>query len=202
MLQVPEFIKILWRTSVWRIKSSEKAVYLTFDDGPNPVVTPQVLNILEEYGVKATFFCVGENVEKFPEIFNEVKKRCHSVGNHTYNHVNGFEKSVKEYMDNVSKADELIQSKLFRPPHGKITFGQVKALKNDFKIIMWDFITYDYDKNVTPEAILKEIKKRTRKGSIVTFHDSLKAERNVLAVLPDALKFWKKEGYEIRPLTL
>ncbi|MHB9055340.1 MAG: polysaccharide deacetylase family protein [Paludibacteraceae bacterium] len=200
MLQVPEFIKILWRTSVWRIKSGGKAVYLTFDDGPNPVVTPQVLNILEEYGVKATFFCVGENVEKFPEVFNEVKKRGHSLGNHTYNHVKGFEKSVKEYVDNVSRADELIQSKLFRPPHGKITFRQVKALKNDFKIIMWDFITYDYDKNVTPEAILKEIKKRTRKGSIVTFHDSLKAEMNVLAVLPDALKFWEKEGYEIRPL--
>ena len=202
MRQVPDIVKTLWRTPVWRINTSEKVIYLTFDDGPNPEVTPQLLDILDEYKAKATFFCVGENVSRYPEIFAEVKQRGHAVGNHTYNHVKGNEKTVQEYVQNVWKADELIHSKLFRPPHGRITFKQVNKLKKDFKIIMWDFITYDFDKELKPVEIMKEVKKRCRKGSIVVFHDSLKARENMLVVLPEALKFWKENGYEICALTI
>ena len=200
MRQIPDFIKLMWRTPVWRINPSEKVIYLTFDDGPNPEVTPQVLDILDEFEAKATFFCVGENVMKYPEIFQEVKHRGHAVGNHTFNHVKGTEKTVKEYVDNVGKAHEYIHSKLFRPPHGRITLSQVNKLKADFKIIMWDFITYDFDRQVTSTEILKEVKLRSRNGSVVIFHDSLKARKNVLEALPEALRYWKKEGYEVKAL--
>ena len=200
MRQIPDFIKLMWRTPVWRINPSEKVIYLTFDDGPNPEVTPRVLDILDEFEAKATFFCVGENVMKYPEIFQEVKHRGHAVGNHTFNHVKGTEKTVKEYVDNVGKAHEYIHSKLFRPPHGRITLSQVNKLKADFKIIMWDFITYDFDRQVTSTEILKEVKLRSRNGSVVIFHDSLKARKNVLEALPEALRYWKKEGYEVKAL--
>ena len=200
MRQIPDFIKLMWRTPVWRINPSEKVIYLTFDDGPNPEVTPQVLDILDEFEAKATFFCVGENVMKYPEIFQEVKHRGHAVGNHTFNHVKGTEKTVKVYVDNVGKAHEYIHSKLFRPPHGRITLSQVNKLKADFKIIMWDFITYDFDRQVTSTEILKEVKIRSRNGSVVIFHDSLKARKNVLEALPEALRYWKKEGYEVKAL--
>lgn len=200
MRQIPDFIKLMWRTPVWRINPSEKVIYLTFDDGPNPEVTPRVLDILDEFEAKATFFCVGENVMKYPEIFQEVKHRGHAVGNHTFNHVKGTEKTVKVYVDNVGKAHEYIHSKLFRPPHGRITLSQVNKLKADFKIIMWDFITYDFDRQVTSTEILKEVKIRSRNGSVVIFHDSLKARKNVLEALPEALRYWKKEGYEVKAL--
>lgn len=200
MRQIPDFIKLMWRTPVWRINPSEKVIYLTFDDGPNPEVTPRVLDILDEFEAKATFFCVGENVMKYPKIFQEVKHRGHAVGNHTFNHVKGTEKTVKEYVDNVGKAHEYIHSKLFRPPHGRITLSQVNKLKADFKIIMWDFITYDFDRQVTSTEILKEVKLRSRNGSVVIFHDSLKARKNVLEALPEALRYWKKEGYEVKAL--
>ena len=200
MRQIPDFIKLMWRTPVWRINPSEKVIYLTFDDGPNPEVTPRVLDILDEFEAKATFFCVGENVLKYPKIFQEVKHRGHAVGNHTFNHVKGTEKTVKEYVDNVGKAHEYIHSKLFRPPHGRITLSQVNKLKADFKIIMWDFITYDFDRQVTSTEILKEVKIRSRNGSVVIFHDSLKARKNVLEALPEALRYWKKEGYEVKAL--
>ena len=200
MRQIPDFIKLMWRTPVWRINPSEKVIYLTFDDGPNPEVTPRVLDILDEFEAKATFFCVGENVLKYPKIFQEVNHRGHAVGNHTFNHVKGTEKTVKEYVDNVGKAHEYIHSKLFRPPHGRITLSQVNKLKADFKIIMWDFITYDFDRQVTSTEILKEVKIRSRNGSVVIFHDSLKARKNVLEALPEALRYWKKEGYEVKAL--
>ena len=200
MRQIPDFIKLMWRTPVWRINPSEKVIYLTFDDGPNPEVTPRVLDILDEFEAKATFFCVGENVLKYPKIFQEVKHRGHAVGNHTFNHVKGTEKTVKVYVDNVGKAHEYIHSKLFRPPHGRITLSQVNKLKADFKIIMWDFITYDFDRQVTSTEILKEVKIRSRNGSVVIFHDSLKARKNVLEALPEALRYWKKEGYEVKAL--
>ena len=197
MLQVPEILKSVIKNVVWRINPAEKVIYLTFDDGPNPGVTPQVLDILDRFEVKATFFCVGENVSRFPDVFDEVKRRGHTVGNHTFNHLKGFEYSTDDYVRNVKKASEFIDSRLFRPPHGQIKPSQIKALKDDYLIIMWDFITYDYDKRIEPEKIIAEVKKRSRNGSIVVFHDSLKAEKNVLQVLPEALRFWKENGYEV-----
>lgn len=197
MLQVPEILKSVIKNVVWRINPAKKVIYLTFDDGPNSRVTPLVLDILDRFEVKATFFCVGENVSRFPDVFDEVKRRGHTVGNHTFNHLKGFEYSTDDYVRNVKKASEFIDSRLFRPPHGQIKPSQIKALKDDYLIIMWDFITYDYDKRIEPEKIIAEVKKRSRNGSIVVFHDSLKAEKNVLQVLPEALRFWKENGYKV-----
>ena len=197
MLQVPEILKSVIKNVVWRINPAEKVIYLTFDDGPNSRVTPLVLDILDRFEVKATFFCVGENVSRFPDVFDEVKRRGHTVGNHTFNHLKGFEYATDDYVRNVEKANGYIKSDLFRPPHGQIKPSQIKALKDDYRIIMWDFITYDYDKRIEPEKIIAEVKKRSRNGSIVVFHDSLKAEKNVLQVLPEALRFWKENGYKV-----
>ena len=197
MLQVPEILKSVIKNVVWRINPAEKVIYLTFDDGPNSRVTPLVLDILDRFEVKATFFCVGENVSRFPDVFDEVKRRGHTVGNHTFNHLKGFEYATDYYVRNVEKANGYIKSDLFRPPHGQIKPSQIKALKDDYRIIMWDFITYDYDKRIEPEKIIAEVKKRSRNGSIVVFHDSLKAEKNVLQVLPEALRFWKENGYKV-----
>lgn len=197
MLQVPEILKSVIKNVVWQINPAKKVIYLTFDDGPNSRVTPLVLDILDRFEVKATFFCVGENVSRFPDVFDEVKRRGHTVGNHTFNHLKGFEYATDYYVRNVEKANGYIKSDLFRPPHGQIKPSQIKALKDDYRIIMWDFITYDYDKRIEPEKIIAEVKKRSRNGSIVVFHDSLKAEKNVLQVLPEALRFWKENGYKV-----
>lgn len=194
-MQFPSFLRPLFGRLTWRVKTSSRLIYLTFDDGPVPEVTPRILDLLDQYGWKATFFCVGENVSKYPELYREILHRGHHVGNHSYNHVQGFKLSVQDYVANVKKASELIDSKLFRPPHGRIKFSQIKALKNDYQIIMWDVISYDYDKKKSPEVILNIIKQYLRKGSIVVFHDSIKAEKNVLTVLPKALEYWKEQNY-------
>ena len=201
MLQVPAILRLFYKDAVWRLNPNEKVIYLTFDDGPNPVVTPQVLSLLEDYGVKATFFCIGDNVSKYPELFDELSAKGHAIGNHTFNHLRGFDTPTNEYVENVLKADSLIGSRLFRPPHGRIKLGQFRILKKEFKVIMWDIISYDYNKKISPETIMREIRLKSRNGSIVVFHDSLKAEKNVLAVLPQALKFWHDSGYELRTIT-
>lgn len=194
-MQFPRFLRPLFGKLTWRVKTDSKLIYLTFDDGPVPEVTPQVLDILDEYGWKATFFCVGDNVRKYPEVYQEVLRRGHRVGNHSFNHIRGYRYSVEDYVANVQKASAYIESRLFRPPHGRITFSQIKALKEDYDIVMWDVITYDYDKKKKPEQIMRTVRNYLRKGSIVVFHDSIKAKDNVLTVLPQALAYWKENGY-------
>lgn len=193
-------LKPLLRNTVWRMNKAERAIYLTFDDGPNPKVTPLTLEILEQFGAKATFFLVGENAANYPHLCEEIVERGHSIGNHTFNHLKGTDFSVADYVENVRKAEKYISSRIFRPPYGRITPKQVKALKADYTIVMWDIITYDYDRTVSPTAIIDLIKKRSRNGSIVVFHDSLKAEQNMLATLPVALKFWQEAGYTVKAI--
>jgi len=194
-VQFPDLLRPFLGKLLWRKDSSEKVIYVTFDDGPVPEVTPLVLDLLDEYNIKATFFCVGENVEKYPEIYNEVLKRGHHTGNHTYNHLKGISVSTDEYVANVQKAAERIDSNLFRPPFGRIKNKQKRALRDRYEIVMWDLITYDYDKSLSPETILHNIKRFSRNGSLVVFHDSIKAERNMLAVLPLAIEYWNSKGY-------
>ncbi len=191
-------LRLFYRGVVWRMPKSERVIYLTFDDGCVPEVTPQVLEILERYGVQATFFCVGENVHKYPELFAQLSN--HAIGCHTYNHVVGTRTSTKDYVANTLKANELINGNLFRPPHGRMTFAQKRVLKRHFRIVFWDLLTNDFDQRLSPEEIMRNIRRYSRNGSIVVFHDSIKAKRNVLAVLPQAIEFWQSEGYEFRTL--
>jgi peptidoglycan/xylan/chitin deacetylase (PgdA/CDA1 family) len=194
-MQFSRLPALFFPSLIWRVKTRSKLIYLTFDDGPVPEVTPQVLDILDAFGWKATFFCVGENVVKYPDLYQEILARGHRTGNHSYNHIRGFRYATEEYVQNVKKASEMIQSKLFRPPHGRIKLAQLKALRKEYDIVMWDVITYDYDRKRSPERILKTIRRNLRKGSVVVFHDSLKAKANVLEVLPKALAFWQSKGY-------
>ena len=199
-IQFPDLLRPFFGKLLWRKNPSERVIYLTFDDGPVPEVTPLVLDLLDEYNLKATFFCVGENVEKHPEIYNEILKRGHKTGNHTFNHLKGVTVSTHEYVSNVQKAAKNIDSNLFRPPYGRISYQQKKALRGKYEIVMWDLITHDYNKNLSPEAVLQNIKRFSRNGSLVVFHDSIKAERNMLAVLPMAIEYWNSKGYRFKVL--
>ncbi len=175
-----------------------KAVYLTFDDGPIPEATPFILDTLAEYGVKATFFMVGDNVRKYPDIYNKVVAAGHRIGNHTFNHIGGFRHTIKTYSDNANKANELLHTNLFRPPHGWMRLDQYFWLGRSYRIVMWDLVTRDYSKWMTAEDVLNNVKRYTRNGSIITFHDSLKSIDKLRYALPEAIKWLKAEGYEFK----
>jgi peptidoglycan/xylan/chitin deacetylase (PgdA/CDA1 family) len=195
---------MLFPESVWRIQKNVKSVYLTFDDGPIPEVTPWVLDLLDKYDIKATFFCVGDNVRRNPDLFNEVKRRGHSVGNHTMNHLQGAHVTTRRYLRNVREAQELIGSNLFRPPHGLLRWSQAKVLKDHFVIVMYDLVSRDYSKKLSGEQVLDNVKRFARKGSIIVFHDSLKAEKNMKYALPRAIEWLRDNGYSFEriPLTM
>lgn len=176
-----------------------KAVYLTFDDGPIPEVTPKVLAILDQYGVKATFFMVGENIDKHPEVYEMVVRGGHAIGNHTYNHMKGWKVSTAEYIANVQKFPK--ETKLFRPPYGRTWVWQRRAVKQlGYEIYLWDVLTRDYNPRRTPEAMLRQIQRQTRPGSIINFHDSIKSNERMLEVLPKAIEWLLANGYEIKTL--
>lgn len=176
-----------------------KAVYLTFDDGPIPEVTPKVLAILDKYGVKATFFMVGENIDKHPEVYEMVVRGGHAIGNHTYNHMKGWKVSTAEYIANVQKFPK--ETKLFRPPYGRTWVWQRRAVKQlGYEIYLWDVLTRDYNPRRTPEAMLQQIQRQTRPGSIINFHDSIKSNERMLEVLPKAIEWLLANGYEIKTL--
>ena len=176
----------------------EKAVYLTFDDGPIPVVTPWVVELLGRYDIKATFFMVGDNVRKHPQEFRQVIEAGHRVGNHTFNHLKGVFTETNEYLDNVEKADALIHSKLFRPPHGMLRRSQYNELSKRYQFVMWDLVTRDYSKRMNGEEVLANVKKYVRNGSIITFHDSLRSEENLKYALPRAIEWLLEQGYEFK----
>ena len=202
-IKTPWLVKQLYPNLIWNADTRSRCIYLTFDDGPIPIVTPFVLNILQQYNAKATFFCIGDNVRKHPEIFEQVKAAGHAIGNHTYNHLKGWETDDHAYLDNFLKADELICSKLFRPPYGRIKKSQIRLLKKekpDLEIIMWSALSGDFDINITPEKCLDNVVKHTKSGDIVLFHDSLKAKERMEYALPRAMEIWSREGYEFREL--
>jgi peptidoglycan/xylan/chitin deacetylase (PgdA/CDA1 family) len=193
--QTPKVFRAFFPGAIWRLPQKEKTAYLTFDDGPIPEVTPFVLDLLDKYNIKATFFCVGDNVRKYPEVFEQIRKAGHQVGNHTFNHLQGFKCSTKYYERNAEKADGYIDSPLFRPPHGQFRFPQLLALRKKYKIVMWDVITRDYNQSLSGEFVLNIVKKYVRNGSIIVFHDSLKAEKNLKYALPETIEFLIREGY-------
>ena len=201
--QPPILYRLFFPEAIWRIKRrGRKVVYLTFDDGPIPEVTPWVLDLLDKENIKATFFLVGDNVRKHPELFEELKRRGHSYGNHTMHHVQGLKTSTRSYLRDIEEADALIDSSLFRPPHGIMRFSQSRALRNHYNIVMYDLITRDYDSSIRPDKILRNVMDYARNGSIIVFHDSLRSERNLRYALPRAIEWLKKEGYEFLPLPM
>ncbi len=196
--QPPRFIRNLYPHALWRMDKDVKAVYLTFDDGPVPGITPWVLDVLDAYQVKATFFLVGDNVCKHPEEFRMITERGHRLGNHTFNHIRGFEYLSRNYLANVDKANELIDTNLFRPPHGHLRWRQYLKLRQKYQIVMWDLVTRDYSNKLNGKQVFRKVKKYTRNGSIITFHDSFKAEQNLKYALPRSIEWLQKQGYAFK----
>lgn len=197
----PLFYRLLFPEAIWRIKHRRrKVVFLTFDDGPIPEVTPWVLDTLDRYGIKATFFMVGDNVRRHPELLEEVRRRGHAVGNHTMHHLQGMKVTAYRYMHDISEANDLIDSPLFRPPHGLLRWKQARAIKDRYNLVMYDLVTRDYSKKLNPEQVFNNVRRYARNGSIIVFHDSLKAEKNMKAVLPRAIEYLRSLGYEFASL--
>ncbi|MDD2799021.1 MAG: polysaccharide deacetylase family protein [Bacteroidales bacterium] len=191
----PRLYRLFFPGAIWKIPQEQKCVYLTFDDGPIPEVTPWVLDLLDQYQVKATFFCVGDNVRKYPEIYEEILRRGHKTGNHTFNHIQGLKTLTHNYIANIQKATQYIDSKLFRPPHGHIRIPQFWFLRHRFRIVMWDLVTRDYSKKLNGDDVFCIVKKYVRNGSVIVFHDSLKSEKNMKQALPQAIEWLRSEGY-------
>lgn len=186
----------------WQIKTDEKVIYLTFDDGPHETATSFVLNILKKHNAKATFFCIGKNVQLHPEIYERIINEGHSVGNHTFNHLNGWKVNDENYLSDIKNASAVIQSKLFRPPYGRIKKSQVKILQPNYNIIMWSVLSGDFDVNLSPQKCLNNVIKNTAKGSIVVFHDSAKAMERLAFALPKTLEYFSEKGYVFKSITM
>ncbi len=221
---VPWILRILAPSAlVWRIRRSKTAltgqstpaktsqpttsiasssIYITFDDGPIPEITPKVLEILKKYNAKATFFCVGDNVRKYPEVYAQLLKEGHATGNHTYSHLKGNKTDDEHYFSDIDKCGELVKSSLFRPPHGRIKLSQIKHLKHKYKLIMWTVLTGDYNQKLSKEQVLNNAIIHTKDGSIILFHDSLKASERMLYALPRMLEYFSAKGYRFEKIPL
>lgn len=184
----------------WQIPNDKKEVYLTFDDGPHPAITPWVMEQLEFYSASATFFCVGDNVRKYPETYSQILINQHSVGNHTMHHIKGWNTDTENYINNINECAEYVKSDLLRPPYGRIKPSQVKRLKSRFKIIMWSLLSCDFDRKLNTIEALEGLKRKTKSGSIVVFHDSEKAEKNLKVMLPLYLQFLNENGFTCKAL--
>jgi len=203
LVKTPWLLKKLYPNLLWNVNHSTRCIFLTFDDGPIPIVTPFVLNILKQYNAKATFFCIGDNVNKHPDIFEQVKNDGHAIGNHTFNHLKGWDTDDQTYLNNFLQADKLLNTKFFRPPYGRVKKSQVKLLKeakSGLEIVMWNVLSADFDMNAAPEKCLDNVLKNTRSGDIVLFHDSLKAKERMEYALPRAMEIWSKEGYSFKSI--
>lgn len=224
LTKTPNLIQKHFSNYTWSLSAEKKVIYLTFDDGPHPEITPWVLRLLEKYKAKATFFCVGDNIKKYPAVFEQILHQNHRIGNHTFNHLNGWKTKNNIYFDNIERTEEIfrakseiirkfksqisnpkfqtikaktLNSKLFRPPYGKIKPSQAKALlQQDYQIIMWDVLSGDFDQNTSKEQCLKNTIKHIQNGSIVVFHDSEKAFKNLEYVLPEFLEYFSEKGFE------
>jgi peptidoglycan/xylan/chitin deacetylase (PgdA/CDA1 family) len=190
----------MYPSAVWRKDASVKKLYLTFDDGPVPDITPWVLDVLKQYKIKATFFCVGDNIQKHPDIYNRILTEKHRTGNHTFHHLNGWNTDTNKYLDNISKCAEVVNSNLFRPPYGKLKQTQLKRIGKDYSIVMWDVLSGDYDKNTNPEKCLNNVVQAARNGSVIVFHDSVKSFKNLEYTLPRFIEYAQRQGFEFEAL--
>lgn len=205
LTKTPGWVQLLYRGSTWVIKTTEKVLFLTFDDGPHPSITPFVLDELKKYNAKATFFCIGKNVEANPALYQRIVDDGHATGNHTQNHLNGWKTSDSQYLNDIEEASHHIHSNLFRPPYGKITSFQLKQLASprfQLKPVMWTILSGDFDKTVSPEKCLENVVLNSEPGSIIVFHDSEKAYENVKTSLPGTLAYFSEKGYRFEKLVI
>jgi peptidoglycan-N-acetylglucosamine deacetylase len=198
-IKTPWWLKKVYPNRIWSIDTKEQNIYLSFDDGPHPKVTPFVLNELKKYNAKATFFCIGKNVMAHPDVYQRIINEGHGTGNHTQHHLNGWKTADETYLADIAEASNYIDSNLFRPPYGKMSSSKAKKL-NSYKIVMWDVLSGDFDETLSKEKCLKNVLRKTGKGSIVVFHDSEKAFIRLKFVLPLMLEFFTKSGYSFKAI--
>lgn len=194
--RIPTILQLVFNKYTWKVKTNDKQLFLTFDDGPHPTITPWVLSQLKASEAKATFFCVGHNVQKYPETYSHILSEGHQTGNHTFHHLKGWATENETYFADIEKAEELVKSNLFRPPYGRVKPSQASFLKKRFQIIMWDHLSCDYEKNLNISFCLNQMKK-VKNGSIIVFHDSEKSFENLKQILPPLLDFYKSKGYQL-----
>lgn len=200
LIHPPQVVKNLFGSITWKINTEKKVIYLTFDDGPIPIITEKILMALDVFDAKATFFCVGENVKKYPSIYNEILAQGHSTGNHTYSHLNGLKTDTSAYLDNIKKAADYIDSELFRPPHGRLKNSQQSQIVNNYDIILWDVLSFDFNNNISEETCFNNVKHFTRAGSVVVFHDNIKSKDNMFYALTQTLLLFTELGYKFEAL--
>jgi peptidoglycan/xylan/chitin deacetylase (PgdA/CDA1 family) len=191
----PKLLQSLLPQCFWSLPNRQNKIYLTFDDGPTPEVLPVILKTLDTYKIPATFFCVGENMQKHPDLVKEMLKGGHAIGNHSFNHISGWRVKNKTYFENVEACQKVYKSKLFRPPYGRLRASQANELKRKYKIIMWDVLSYDYDKKVLPEICFRNVIDATKSGSVIVFHDNVKALKNLEYALPRSIDFLLKKDF-------
>lgn len=195
-IRLPKLATHYFPNALWRLPGDEKKVVLTFDDGPVPEVTPWVLNLLKGENIKACFFCVGENVKRHPEVYQQIIADGHQTGNHTFNHMQGLKNTDEAFLANVEKAAAYIDSTLMRPPHGWMSKSQYQELTKKYEVVMWDLISRDYQEKISPESVVSNVMNFVRPGSIIIFHDSVKAQKNLKPALPVVIKELKQKGYQ------
>jgi peptidoglycan-N-acetylglucosamine deacetylase len=200
LAKTPWLIKKIFSSYVWQIDTKENIIYLSFDDGPHPVATPFVLDELDKYGAKATFFCIGKNVVENPDIYKRIIREGHATGNHTQHHLNGWKTGDETYINDVNEASNYIDSRLFRPPYGRIRSSQARKIREQSSIIMWSVLSGDFDRSISPQKCLDNVTRHSQPGSIVVFHDSEKAFSLLQHVLPETLKFFSAKGYRFEKL--
>ena len=198
-VHIPSWFRFWFNDLIWKIPTTEKHLYLTFDDSPFIETTNFILENLNKYNAEATFFCLGKNAENYPELFRKISKK-HTIGNHSYSHLNGWKTDNKVYFEDIRKAQEIIQSEIFRPPYGKIKLSQIKELKKTYKIIMWDVMSRDFSIETSPKKCLNNVLKYAQSGSIIVLHDSKKAKKNMQYILPEILKIYTDKGYVFKKL--
>lgn len=197
-VSTPFFIRKIFSDRIWSLSGNPNHIYLTFDDGPHPQITPFVLDELKKYKAKATFFCIGKNVELYSDVYSRIIDEGHAVANHTFSHMNGFKSKDEQYLDDIYRAKKIIDSNLYRPPYGRITRFQQSCLslpRYNLKTIMWSVLSGDFDQGITKEKCLKNVLSNTKKGSIVVFHDSEKAAEKMMYALPEVLKYFSDKGF-------
>lgn len=199
-LSPPKFFQRFFPNVIWSFPNDDKGIYLTFDDGPTPGVTPWVLEQLRAYGAKATFFCLAKNVERNPEIFEQIIADGHSIGNHSYSHIRGWFTSTKQYIEDVDFANTFLHSSLYRPPYGRISTQQFKQLRCRYRVVMWNVLSMDYSKRISAQRVASYVLKHMKPGDIVVFHDSVKAQRNMMYALPRVLEAIAMRGYTSKPI--
>jgi len=201
LIHPPKLVKNFFGSITWKINTEEKVIYLTFDDGPIPIITEKILIALDLFNAKATFFCVGDNVKKYPGIYNEILSEGHATGNHTYSHLNGSKTDTEEYLNNIEKAAEYIESDLFRPPYGRMKTSQQTEIIKKFNIVLWDVLSFDFNKSISHEMCFSNVKHFTRPGSVVVFHDNIKSADNMFYALSRSLQLYTELGYRFEALT-